>query len=224
VNSAHSLEDCAELSPDKLAYVIGGKRYLRVSTILGAVKDPEYKSEFPDPVIFKKAERLGTRLHNLARKRGIGMKVKLPKDPPFEMVSGWEAFESWWEFRKPEPIYREKTIWSDLWELAGTIDLMDGKGPGFLTDYKWTAKIMWKHVKQMEFYNILYAEWAQKQGVVVRLPRKLRIVRFDTFTGDYEELIWDAEPHMYRPSEISHLETSMCLMNIYEDQQRGIKV
>lgn len=129
-------------------------------------------SGFNAEIVVKRAGESGTRLHKAFESAILGNEVRA--DNIFLGESGfsekeWQKiqdFQNWYENLNPVPLYLEKTVFSQEWDVAGTADWIGFIGGElWLLDWKTGNNVYDSADYQVAAYKKMYNEIADKLGM-----------------------------------------------------------
>lgn len=189
-------------------YVIDGRSYPRVSTVLEIIHEPgldtwrEKVGEEEAKRISEESTLLGDAVHASCANLSLARMGRdpLPLDPKFEPILERlppfvEAFTTWLDTDVAEVLYVEETVWSDGPVYAGTIDLVVRRkdGAAVIYDLKTSKRIRTKYRLQTAAYLNALRERAglvaDYRGIVhlpSDRPGKLKAIPFYDFDDDWQ--------------------------------------
>ncbi len=154
-------------------YVIDGKKYDRVTAVLGYFQTPklvDWKLTVGKKEANKRSKealKIGTAVHKYAETG------KMPAKASVDVRNCVEAYNRWVAEHKPVVLSREVTVHSKTWGVAGTYDLL--LDSGILVDIKTSREIKLEHWLQLGTYAFMIS------GI-----EKLAVLRLDKNMGFYE--------------------------------------
>jgi CRISPR/Cas system-associated exonuclease Cas4 (RecB family) len=157
-------------------YLIGGKRYDRVTSVLEVLGGYE---GIPREVLERKAA-LSKILHNALRAYSDGgltpSSLDLMSDRHPKLIKPIRFFISWHKENVSDVIFAERTMYSKVYSIAGTPDLIVQMKSGRVAviDFKMTSEIFPKNHLQTAAYQMIYSEMMDVKTKVDRI-----IIRFD---------------------------------------------
>lgn len=186
-------------------YIIEGKEYPRVSTILSLIPRPQLE-QWKQRVGEEEAERIGREtaeygelVHAVTAAHDAGeMKVvehMLDKHPV--LVPEWAAWFDWVDRYVKKWVEVEIIVWSDRLRVAGRVDrvgVMKGDSEPSIVDIK-TGRLYPEAGLQMMLYREMYNEKAKRKArrrIAVSLPRRepgeLKVKEYNN-EGDRKKVI-----------------------------------
>jgi len=162
----------------KSYYEIEGKRYERVTTVLGYFMAPSLvdwklrvgKSEANR--IMKEAQKVGTTVHKIAETG------KVPKVMSVEVENCVRAYQQWEKETQPNILMRETTVHDSTLGVAGTFDLfIKHNGASVLVDIKTSKEIKLDHWLQLAAYASMMLDNVDTIAVL-RLDKNMAFYEF----------------------------------------------
>lgn len=163
----------------KTHYIIQGKRYDRVTSVLDYFTLPDLvnwycKEGKQAKEKSKTAKSIGTRVHNLIKEDWKKGKYRIMDYDSPAILNCLEAYKNWRSIEKPNIISMEQTVWNNELGVAGTYDidisdrLIDIKTSDSIKDNYWIQLAMYIYLGNFE------------------VTRQMAILRLDKLTAEYE--------------------------------------
>lgn len=156
-------------------YEIDGKRYDRVTAVLGYFQTPELVDwklkvgRAEATKTSKAALKVGTAVHKYAETG------KLPAKCGLDAKTCVEAYNLWVAEHAPVARNRETTVRSERWGVAGTYDLL--LADGTLVDIKTSREIKPEYWVQLAAYALM--ENGAKRVAVLRLDKNMGFYEYE---------------------------------------------
>ena len=124
--------------------------------------------------ISKAATDVGSVVHGFAESVLVDRRAAMPTDP--NAAKGAEAFLTWFNAHKIDPIHVERMVLSQLWYYAGTVDFYGWiDGELCVLDFKTSSGLYLEMPLQLAAYAIAITEETGERidtGWIVRLDKK----------------------------------------------------
>lgn len=141
-------------------YLINGKKYVRVTKVLGIIATPEFYRWFGKhgydecKKIMETRASFGTRVHKEIQNYFEGKQVWVDNE---EMRKNLALFMSWASNHSWNPMFLEYTVRDDDYMFAGTVDYIGGFDDKLLLmDWKTSKKIHDNHYLQVSAYLVAF--------------------------------------------------------------------